>query len=78
MSILEKLELKDLVFFRLEFKYSKKEMEQAPLLSMATHYNFYAKNIKFPEDYCKIRLPDSFKTFKRRTYFNISSDYRNE
>jgi len=51
MSIMEEFKLNDQVHFRLEFKFTNKEMEQAPLLSMATHYDFYATNIKFPSEF---------------------------
>ncbi|WMI80066.1 hypothetical protein [Anaerotignum sp. MB30-C6] len=51
MKIMEGLGLKEQVVFRLDIKYTKKEMEQAPLLAMATHYNFYATNIKFPSEF---------------------------
>lgn len=46
MNIMEELKLKDKINFRLEIKFTKKEMEQAPLLSMATYFNFYSTNIK--------------------------------
>lgn len=51
MAIIEDIQLKDSITFQLEINYTKKEMEQAPLLSMATYYNFYATNIKFPSEF---------------------------
>lgn len=51
MNIMEELKLKDKINFRLEIKFTKKEMEQAPLLSMATYFNFYSTNIKFPSEF---------------------------
>ncbi|AMJ41580.1 hypothetical protein [Anaerotignum propionicum] len=51
MAIIEDIQLKDSITFQLEINYTKKEMEQAPLLSMATYYNFYATNVKFPSEF---------------------------
>lgn len=48
MDIIDTLGFKDKVVYRLDFKFTKDEMEKSPLFSMATYYDFYATNIKFP------------------------------
>ncbi|MTI46679.1 MAG: hypothetical protein FH761_02465 [Firmicutes bacterium] len=51
MDIMENLQLKDMILYRLDFKFTKKEVSQSPLLYMATHFDFYATNIKHPSKY---------------------------
>lgn len=51
MTIMEEFKLQDEVYFQLEFKYTKEEIEQSSLFSMATYYDILGTSTKFPNEY---------------------------